>query len=226
MTIADYEHSGDSQLAYQLLRRNGITDTWFRNNGDGNTAYIEFSMPYDEVRVDALIKDFYPTFYTLGFVNLYEFQTIYARLGITFPKDTLTKEIYDKVYNALPYHPTDAMGNYDVFVEIKGYNSQIALRQRVVDEMTNVLKNDFKCPYTSVWVGDMEFTYRGVTTLENVLKMLRKGKEIKFNDLEISLSVAFHHGYGSFYGFNTILRNKNVYIPRDWMNFFQKQIKF
>lgn len=75
VSVYDYEHSGDSARAYEILKSFGVKGTSFEDNGDGNVAFIYFGMPYDKGRCARLAESLEDAGYGHMWYNLCDFES-------------------------------------------------------------------------------------------------------------------------------------------------------
>ena len=181
--VYDYEHSGDSRTAYNILASFGITDTYFQNNGDGNVAIIEFSMPYNKENACILAKRMDNAGYGVSFINLYEFEDTFK-----LPQMTPTMSVAElrKTRDTLPswYQLKDNLveSNLNAPVVVK-YENYITTLKRDPSVLENTLQTlaDLECSAYHVSRNDMELTINAVTTLGNVRKLAGEDWRTRFN---------------------------------------------
>lgn len=174
--ICDYEHRGDSARAYSILNSFGIVDTHFENNGDGNTAFITFSIDYNKKVLDNLLNDLNNNGYELGCVNLWEFESKFA-LPTLFPKIECRDlwKLFDKGagYYELLEDDLDKTADKIVIVKWQGYISAI---ERDKDKLKDALSamHLLGCNQWNVSRNDLECFIYGITTIENCCKVINQ----------------------------------------------------
>ena len=183
--VYDYEHSGDSRAAYNILASFGITDTYFQNNGDGNVAIIEFSMPYNKENACILAKRMDNAGYGVSFINLYEFEPN-ANVGkvreLLKPTSSYKeiKAIKEKLPSWYQLNDRPVEGNLNAPVVIS-YNEWLsAIERDRANYYDNKLKvfSDLNCKNYYMWSNDREIMVCAVTTLGEVRRLINnKWKE-------------------------------------------------
>lgn len=177
--VYDYEHRGDSRAAYNILASLGITDTYFQNNGDGNVAIIEFSMPYNKDNARILAKRMDNAGYGVSFINLYEFEPN-ANVGkvkeLLNPASSYNeiKTIKEQLPSWYQLNDRPVEDNLNAPVVISYSAWLTAIERDPADYYDNKLKmfSDLNCKHYYVWSNDREIVVHAVTTLGDVRRLM------------------------------------------------------
>lgn len=174
--VYDYEHRGDSARAYSILNRYGITDTSFQNNGDGNVAFIEFTMEFTDIRrCQRLTDDMEKAGYGVGFVNLYEyvgkdFRKMVTDLNILPISERDIKDFVE----AVPFgSETDAMDDWTCLAEWKEYRTTLSREPMALTTILNFLKNKMGATEVGYSETSMEITIRANVPFSKVKEYKR-----------------------------------------------------
>ena len=166
--VYDYEHSGDSRQAYDILAHFGVNVGQFYNNGDGNTAEIWFDMPYNKTKVRSLITALDNAGYGCGFSNLWQFE---SKFQIPDLRPSMSyRELWDMQEKGTGYYELlegdlERAGDKIVLVEYKNYVSTLEREPARLDEAIHILRDELKCSRWYVSRNDMELKIVGVTTI-------------------------------------------------------------
>lgn len=175
--VYDYEHSGDSRMAYDILSRFGVKVGQFFNNGDGNTAEIWFSMPYDQTKVRSLATALNNAGYGYGFSNLWQFESQFKMPDLN-PRISVDElwELYQEGagYYELLEGDLERAGGKIVLVEYKNYISTLTREPARLEEAIHILRDELKCSQWYVSRNDMELEIVGVTTIADCRRAINK----------------------------------------------------
>lgn len=146
--VYDYEHSGDSRAAYKIFRSFGIDGTNFIYHGDGNTAEIAFSMPYDKVKVRSLASQLENAGYGCGFINLWKFESKF-QLPDLQPSMSY-KDLWELHKEGAGYYELlegdlERAGGKIVLVEYKNYIAALEREPERLNEAVGLLRDELHC---------------------------------------------------------------------------------
>lgn len=218
--VYDYEHSGDSRAAYNILSRFGIDGTSFTNNGDGNTAEIAFSMPYDKAKVRSLASQLDNAGYGCGFVNLWEFESKF-QLPDLQPSMSY-KDLWGLYKEGAGYYELlegdlERAGSKIVLVEYKDYIATLEREPERLDEAIRLLRDELRCSRWYVSRNDMELVIVGVTTIADCRSVINPQSLPHINENRLLFSFCNSNAtrYGEYrYGMTYWMRDYPKLIER------------
>ena len=174
--IYDYEHSGDCRVAYSILERYSIFKTNFECNGDGNVAFITFSMDYNKSILNRLLNDLDNNGYGLSCANLYEFESKFE-LPNLLPKIEY-KDFWCLYNEGAGYYELlegnlDNVSNKVVIVEWHGYISEIERNSEKMYRAIDAMKK-LGCNKWITSRNDIELHIIGITTIGNCCNVINQ----------------------------------------------------